>query len=1086
VKFFLVAILAFLLSHSLLAQRDTTFWFVAPDVSLIHEDRPVRFRISTGAEPTTVKVSQPANPSFSPVSISIPANSTRTHTFQNFQLSQIENSPPNQILNKGFLIESTALVTVYYEVGFSNNIDIFTLKGRNSLGQHFVIPGQNFWRNQVSDSYSSFELIATLDKTIIAIIPNINIVGHQAGDTIKLFLNKGQTYSARAISQEAQNTLAGSLVLSNKPIAITLSDDSIFGNTCYDLAGDQLVPIGILGKEYVVQRGELDANENERIFITSVYDNTSIKINGVEMGNPMMARDIRGFETSERNYIETSEPVYLMQYTGIGCEIGAALIPSINCKGSNQIAFTRSGNDSFFVNLIVKNGGQSQFKLNGSSNLISSNNFSSVPGTNNEWLSAKIPYSTAQIAPESPNIITNENFSFQLGFLDGGRRSGARFGYLSNFSSLFIGDDITLCEGEKRTISPKGDPDAEYTWSDGSTGSFLEVSEPGKYWVKTINNSGCELRDTLEVRINPSNFLDLNKTISVCRGDHATLDAGNHFGFLWNNGFTGRRLNTLVKGNYTVDVTNFNGCVDRGFFEVILVDPPALNLGQDIIECPDTGLVISSNMLDADSYNWSNQQTDASIALLDSGVYWLEIEKGVCTVRDSISIAYYPKPEINEIIGSSSVCPGIENIVYELKEKNNTSYDWFVDGGSISGLSNENSIQVNWGETKADAVVKLVETNEFLCKSDTNLFEVRVNIFLETETPKGDSVLCSNDVVQIPYKVHETSGSIYSWNINGGTIETGQGTGEILVNWSGIGKHSIQVNESSTTQDYICFGESDTEEVVVYKDSANLKIDVVTIDENNDHNTLIKWVLNNPNKVLQQMVLYRKSQEQPWEVLRTLDPKNGNLKDSNLETETTIYEYKIESLNGCDEVVISSTHNTIVLNGDSKEETGEINLTWNAYNGWPDAVARYEILRRLEGSGEFETIENVGNKVNSINMSNAVDGFKHEIRIRAVSPNGQVYSYSNVLLFEFEHIIVVPNVFTPNRDGINDTFIIPKIELYEQNQLTVFNRSGKQVFQKVNYQSDWDGGALPTGMYYYSLKIPLRNNVLTGTVSILK
>lgn len=119
-------------------------------------------------------------------------------------------------------------------------------------------------------------------------------------------------------------------------------------------------------------------------------------------------------------------------------------------------------------------------------------------------------------------------------------------------------------------------------------------------------------------------------------------------------------------------------------------------------------------------------------------------------------------------------------------------------------------------------------------------------------------------------------------------------------------------------------------------------------------------------------------------------------------------------------------------------------------------------------------------------MSNAVDGFKHEIRIRAVSPNDQVYSYSNVQLFEFEHIIVVPNVFTPNRDGINDTFTIPKIELYEQNQLTVFNRSGKQVFQKVNYKSDWDGDNLPAGVYYYSLKFPLRNNVLTGTINILK
>lgn len=289
-----------------------------------------------------------------------------------------------------------------------------------------------------------------------------------------------------------------------------------------------------------------------------------------------------------------------------------------------------------------------------------------------------------------------------------------------------------------------------------------------------------------------------------------------------------------------------------------------------------------------------------------------------------------------------------------------------------------------------------------------------------------------------------------SWNIDGGMIEKGQGTSEVLVNWSGIGNHNIQVNESSTTQDHICFGESDTKEIIVYKDSANVRIDVVTTEEINDNNTLIKWVLNDPNKVLQEMILYRRSQNQSWEPLKILGPKNGSFKDSSLETESNIYEYKIESLNGCNEEVISNTHNSILLNGNSNEEIGEINLNWNPYSGWINEVARYEILRRLENTGEFEVIETVGNQVNSINMLNAAEGFKHELRIRSVSFNDQIYSYSNVLLFEFEHVIIIPNVFTPNNDGINDTFKIPKIELYEQSQLTVFNRSGKQVFQKTN------------------------------------
>ena len=80
-KFFQLVILAFLLSQSLLAQRDTTFWFVAPHISKSFEDKPVRFMISTEDKSATVKISQPANAAFSPILINIPAHSSRNHTF---------------------------------------------------------------------------------------------------------------------------------------------------------------------------------------------------------------------------------------------------------------------------------------------------------------------------------------------------------------------------------------------------------------------------------------------------------------------------------------------------------------------------------------------------------------------------------------------------------------------------------------------------------------------------------------------------------------------------------------------------------------------------------------------------------------------------------------------------------------------------------------------------------------------------------------------------------------------------------------------------------------------------------------------
>ena len=64
----------------------------------------------------------------------------------------------------------------------------------------------------------------------------------------------------------------------------------------------------------------------------------------------------------------------------------------------------------------------------------------------------------------------------------------------------------------------------------------------------------------------------------------------------------------------------------------------------------------------------------------------------------------------------------------------------------------------------------------------------------------------------------------------------------------------------------------------------------------------------------------------------------------------------------------------------------------------------------------------------------------------------------------------IPNVFTPNGDGINDYFEIKKLENYISNVLVIFNRWGKKVYEASNYQNNWDGDRLDDGVYYYVLK----------------
>ncbi len=72
--------------------------------------------------------------------------------------------------------------------------------------------------------------------------------------------------------------------------------------------------------------------------------------------------------------------------------------------------------------------------------------------------------------------------------------------------------------------------------------------------------------------------------------------------------------------------------------------------------------------------------------------------------------------------------------------------------------------------------------------------------------------------------------------------------------------------------------------------------------------------------------------------------------------------------------------------------------------------------------------------------------------------------------------VVPPNVFTPNGDGANETFIILNLDDYESSKITIFNRWGKIVYQNENYLNDWDGTNykngkdVKEGTYYYVIE----------------
>jgi len=84
----------------------------------------------------------------------------------------------------------------------------------------------------------------------------------------------------------------------------------------------------------------------------------------------------------------------------------------------------------------------------------------------------------------------------------------------------------------------------------------------------------------------------------------------------------------------------------------------------------------------------------------------------------------------------------------------------------------------------------------------------------------------------------------------------------------------------------------------------------------------------------------------------------------------------------------------------------------------------------------------------------------------------------------------IPNTFTPNGDGVNDTWVIKGFDNYPNALVQLFNRYGQKVFESRGYTTPFDGklgGApLPSGVYYYIINLNANCSLLSGSLTLLR
>jgi gliding motility-associated-like protein len=146
------------------------------------------------------------------------------------------------------------------------------------------------------------------------------------------------------------------------------------------------------------------------------------------------------------------------------------------------------------------------------------------------------------------------------------------------------------------------------------------------------------------------------------------------------------------------------------------------------------------------------------------------------------------------------------------------------------------------------------------------------------------------------------------------------------------------------------------------------------------------------------------------------------------------------------------------------------------------------------GNGQFSYVWSPSTNIDSPDAEHphflTPDAGTFNYTVTVTDGHGCTASASVSYIVTKNEFLVVPTLFTPNGDGLNDELYIPGIESYPHNELTVADRNDQIVYKKTSYKNDWQGTnelgfsqqgqKLPADTYFYTLKLEDGKTVQTG------
>ena len=555
----------------------------------------------------------------------------------------------------------------------------------------------------------------------------------------------------------------------------------------------------------------------------------------------------------------------------------------------------------------------------------------------------------------------------------------------------------TICQGDSVTLTSS--VATNYLWiPSGDTTQSITIDTTGNFNVFVTDSNGCSDTSTvITITVNslPTATVTVNGTTSFCQNDSVVLTANTASSYAWSPGSEITQSITVVSsGNYSVSITDSNGCSDTSGVTLITVNPlptPIITAGGPTTLCPGDSVTLTSSL--AANYLWIPLgDTTQAVSADSTGNYSVLVtdSNGCSNTSAVISVTVSAAPTSNiTASGPTAFCMG-DSVI--LTADLGVSYLWLPNGDTTQSItvtaSGNYSVQINYG-------------SNCIGFSDT----ATVTVYLLPNADAGADVsICESDSATLT----ASGGTNYLWNTGDTTI-------------------SISVSDTSTTTYFITVSDvncsaNDSVTVTIYP------LPSVSISGNTILCMGESTTLTTSGGGIFSYV---------WNTSETTASISAN------PITSTVYSVTVTSIDGC----LKSDSVTVIVNplptaiagtdttideGSSIQLTssGGVSFSWSPSTGLDCDNCADPIASPTQSTTYVVYLANANGCKDSTFVT---------ITVNAI---GDYY--------------FVPNIFSPNDDGLNDILYIGEKGLTEV-YFVIYERWGEKVFETTDIAQGWDG-----------------------------